>query len=250
MKDFTHPLFDEILYYKTLNSTNKKAEQLIRSENASGNFLVICDQQTGGIGRNDSYWFSPDGGLWFTAALYALPFKSGLTLFSGICVLKALQEYISEELDLTDLSDLKIKWPNDIYWQDKKLCGLLTSYQDRYKYHIIGIGINTNNSIPEQISSLAASLKNVYGQEIDNSRLLKKIFDRFSQDFPVFIEENLDTEFYQKNSFLNNRRIILDTDYEKFTGTVKGINKKGALLLKMDSGMIQPFYSGSVTLLP
>lgn len=249
MKEFSHPFFDEIYYYKTLNSTNKKAEQLIRTETANGNFLVICDQQTGGIGRNDNYWFSPPGGIWMTAALYALPFKSGFTLFSGLCILKALEDYITEELNLPEPDELQIKWPNDIFWGDRKICGLLSNYQENYKYHIIGIGLNSNNTIPDQINSIAVSLKEILGQELDNQNLIKRIFNRFSQDLPVFLEKGLDLKFYLQRSYLLNRRILLDTDFDKYTGEVQGINKNGALLLKLDSGMIQPFYAGSVELI-
>lgn len=249
MNDLNHPFFDEVYFHKTLNSTNKKAEQLIRTEAASGNFLVICEQQTGGIGRNDNYWFSPAGGIWMTAALYALPYRSGFTLFAGMCILKALNEYLHEELNLPEPQDLLIKWPNDIYWQDRKVGGLLTSYQENTKYHLVGIGLNTNNPIPEQINSLAISLKDVINRELDNRIIFDRIFHRFSQDLPVFLEKGLDLTYYLQKSYLLKKRVLLDTDFAKFTGEVQGINKQGALLLKLDSGMIQPFYSGTVELI-
>jgi BirA family transcriptional regulator, biotin operon repressor / biotin---[acetyl-CoA-carboxylase] ligase len=250
MKNFEHPFFDQIFYFNTINSTQKKAEHLIRTETANGNFLILSKEQTGGIGRKDNYWFAPPGGIWATSAIYSIPFKSGVTLFTGICVHKAILEYCSNDLGISSFSDLTIKWPNDIYWQDRKLCGILSSYMDHYKYHTIGIGINTNNTaLPDQIKDLAVSLKGILNKEIDNEILLKKIFDRFSQDFPQFIEQELDVEYYQKNSFLRFKKVTVDTEFDKFTGEALGINSKGALLVKLGSGMIQPFYSGTIDIL-
>jgi len=249
MDKFNHPLFDEVFYSRSLPSTNKKAETLIRSGSDPGNFLVFSDLQTGGIGRKDNIWYSPPEGIWMTVALYSLPFKSGLTIFTGICIHKAILDYLTTDLRLEIPSDcLKIKWPNDIYWKDKKVCGILSNYLDNWKYHIIGVGINTNNNeFPPQLKDTAAALKSIYKHNIDNQILMKRIFDRIREELPAFIEDALDLDYYNKNSLLIHRNIELDTDFDKFSGESLGINKSGALILKLDSGMIQPFYSGTIT---
>jgi len=76
---------------------------------------------------------------------------------------------------------------------------------------------------------------------------MKRIFDRIREELPAFIEDALDLDYYNKNSLLIHRNIELDTDFDKFSGESLGINKSGALILKLDSGMIQPFYSGTIT---
>ena len=248
MKDLQHPFFDEVYYNRILNSTTKKAEHMIRTESAQGNFLVICEEQTAAIGRKNNYWFSPLGGLWFTAAIYGLPVSSGLTLFTGICVHKAIIEHLEQDLQYKGKIMLKLKWPNDVYLNERKLGGILSQYLDSFKYHVIGIGINTNNTeLPEMIEKTAVSLKADFDLDINNKKLVSRIFDRFSQDFPQFLENDLDIAYFNKFSLLTDREILIDTEFEEFKGTVAGVNKKGALLLKMDSGMIQPFYSGTIT---
>jgi len=242
MEDFQHPLFDEIYYFVKIESTNLKAKKLIKNGIARGNFLVISRVQFGGIGRNRNLWFSPDGGIWMTASLYGLTVSYNFTIFTGICILKALTLLFPEIK-----SNLKIKWPNDIYLSNKKLCGILSSNLQAEKYHLLGIGLNSNIcEMPLELDDIATSLKKELDHNIDNKVLVTKIFDNFASYLPDFIEGKLDVKYYNEHSLLKGRTIELDTDFAKFTGIAKGINKSGALLIELKSGMIQPFYAGTV----
>jgi BirA family biotin operon repressor/biotin-[acetyl-CoA-carboxylase] ligase len=242
MKDFQHPLFDEIYSFDKIESTNSKAKKLIKTGEARGNFLVISHIQSGGIGRNRNLWFSPDGGIWMTAALYGLTVSSSFSIFTGICIHKAITELFPEIK-----SKLKIKWPNDIYLNNKKLCGILSSNLQAEKYHLLGIGLNSNVcEIPLELNDIAISLRKELNHNIDNKVLVTKIFDNFASYLPDFIEGELDVKYYNEHSLLKGRIIELDTDFDKFTGIAKGINKSGALLIELKPGMIQPFYAGTV----
>ena len=242
MKDFQHLLFDEIYYFDKIESTNLKAKKLIKDGTARGNFLVISRIQSGGIGRNRNRWTSPDGGIWMTVGLYGLSVESSLTIFASICIHKALTELLPEIK-----SNLKIKWPNDIYLNNKKLCGILSSNLQAEKYHLLGIGLNSNVcEIPLELDDIAISLRKELDHDIDNKVLVTKIFDNFATDLPDFIEEKLDVRYYSEHSLLKGRSIELDTDFDKFNGIAKGINKSGALLIELKPGMIQPFYAGTV----
>lgn len=242
MKNFNHPLFDEIRFFDKIKSTDKKADNLIKSGQISGNFLLIAKTQSGGIGRKENTWFSPEGGIWITAALYGLSVESNLTIFTGICIHKALLQ-LFPKMQI----NLKIKWPNDIYLNEKKLCGILSSHNSAYKYHLIGIGINTNFlEFPEDLIKISISLQQHLKKKIDNSKLVKIIFDIFSSDLPAFIEGKLDLKYFNEHSLLKGKKIELDTDFAIFSGICKGINKKGAILLELKEGMIQPFFAGTV----
>ena len=243
MKDFTHPLFDEIIFKNKTGSTNKLAEKLIKNKEVAGNILCIARTQTGGLGRKHNVWFSPEGGIWMSAGIYGLSVESSLTIFTGICIHKALIELFPQISN-----DLKIKWPNDIYLNDKKLCGVLTTHLGAHKYHIIGIGINTNFSeFPDELKNTSTATLQYLKNEIDNTLLIQKIFDIFAANLPDFIEYKLDVSYFNKHSLLKGKNAELDTDFDKFTGLVKGINKTGALLMELKSGMIQPFYAGTVS---
>jgi BirA family biotin operon repressor/biotin-[acetyl-CoA-carboxylase] ligase len=241
MKNYKHKLFDEILYFEKLDSTSKKAERLIKSKQVAGNFLIISKQQKSGIGRGKNTWFSPEGGIWMTAALYGLDVKSNLTIFTGIAIHKAIISLFPELKE-----SLKIKWPNDVYLNNRKLCGILSNHLSTYKYHLLGIGINTNNKIPLELVDIAISLKKDLNYEVKNSEIMNELFNIFAEDLPGFIEGQLDIKYFERNSLLLNKTIELDTDFDKFTGISRGINKDGALLLELKKGMIQPFFAGTV----
>ena len=242
MKNFYHPFFDDVVYFNKLDSTTKRAEKLIKTNEDQGNFLVIAGGQSSGIGRKKNSWFSPKGGIWITAAIYGLSVESNLTIFSGICIHKALIELFPEMKN-----KLKIKWPNDICLSDKKLCGILSSHLTARKYHLIGIGINSNiTAFPDDLSETATSLQKELKADINNSELVKNIFDIFSNDLPEFVEGKLDVKYFNRYSLLKGKRVELDTDFDKFSGIAKGINKSGALLIELKSCMIQPFYAGTI----
>ncbi|MDA3814064.1 MAG: biotin--[acetyl-CoA-carboxylase] ligase [Candidatus Cloacimonetes bacterium] len=242
MKNFKHPLFDEVLHFNKVSSTSSKAERLINSNTTQGNFLCLAGEQSSGKGRGNNSWFAPAGGLWLTAALYRFDFKSNITIFTGICIHKTLSELFPAIAE-----KLKIKWPNDIYLSDKKICGILTSNLSNKRYHLIGIGMNTNViGLDEEMSPNATSLQIELGKAVDNEKVLTSIFNNFASALPGFVEEELDEKYFNQHSLLKGLHIELDTDYDTFRGKAKGIDKNGALLIELKSGMIQPFYAGSV----
>lgn len=242
MKNFQHKLFDEMYFYEKLSSTSKQAVKMIKNETAQGNFLVVAEEQSSGMGRNKNSWSSPVGGIWMTAGLYSLSVSSNLTIFTGICIHKALSE-----LYPTITNELKIKWPNDIFWKNKKLCGILSNHLSFSKYHLLGIGLNSNiGAFSPGIEDIAVSLSEILNQELDNKQIISKIFDNFAADFPDFIENSFDLKYFNFHFLLKGKEIVLDTDFDKYSGLCKGINKNGAILIELKPGMIQPFYAGSV----
>lgn len=242
MTEFKHNFFDEVYTLGRVNSTVSRSLKMIKQAEANGNFLLIAEQQASGQGRNNQSWYSPDGGIYMSANLYGLIVESSLTLFMGICIHKALLEsfpYLDKEL--------QIKWPNDIYLDNLKLGGILSVHQPRHRYHSIGIGINTNiDEFPPKLQEIATSLFCCLHFQIDNQKLIEKIFDRFMLDFPEYIENGLDQHYFNKYSLLAGKEIVLDSGFEHYQGICKGINKNGAILLQLPSKMIQPFYAGSI----
>jgi BirA family transcriptional regulator, biotin operon repressor / biotin---[acetyl-CoA-carboxylase] ligase len=238
------PFFDHVHRFKNLDSTLTKAKQLIINRDIQGNFLIIADKQTAGMGRKENYWHSPNGGLWVTAGLYNIPVKNSITIFIGLCIIKALSQLYPQLKD-----NIGIKWPNDIMYDGKKIGGILTTNHPTFRYLLAGIGINTNNTeFLGDLETSALALTTIIGQEIDNIELVTAIFAQFSELLPDFIENELTNliEDYHRLSILENRVITIKTEFEEFSGLVSGITPQGAILLKLDNGYIQPFYSGTV----
>ncbi|MCD4652101.1 MAG: biotin--[acetyl-CoA-carboxylase] ligase [Candidatus Cloacimonetes bacterium] len=233
-----HILFDEIIHKSKATSTMKIAESYIRNQTKFGNFLVVADEQSGGRGRGKNIWHSPAGGLWMTAALQNLNVGANLTLFVGVCIRRALA--------LT-APDVLLKWPNDIYYGNRKLSGILTNALTHHHYHVIGIGINTNvENFPPELNAI--SLSKITGKPVDNEAVTISIFDQVAAELPNYIQNGLMPyiEDFRSHHLLNGKVVTLDTGFQEFTGQVKGVSSKGALLMELKDGMIQPFFSGTI----
>lgn len=241
--------FDKVKHYKEIDSTFAEAKRLIKARKIAGNFLLTADKQTEGVGRKGNIWLSPVGGLWVTAGISKLPVKSSITIFTALMIVKTVIKQFPETEDY-----IGIKWPNDILIDGKKMGGILTSNFPMYDYLLIGIGLNTNNSSPEdyQAVSLSDALTAICPdksrKQVDHHLLLSDLFDAFGNDLPNLLEEGLNSflQEYYRYSLLENKEIILRTEFQDYHGTVKGLNNEGALLVKLDSGFTQPFLSGSV----
>lgn len=240
--EFNHILFDRFLYLKSTGSTMQKAIDLIQSKEISGNFLIVAEEQTLGKGRGNSTWYSPHGGLWMTAALYNLHLDANITIFAGICLHKTLLALFPSLS-----AELTIKWPNDLFWDNRKIGGILCNYLEAHKYHLLGIGLNSNcQYLPENISTTASALNMILVHPVDNAIILDNLWDIFAADLPRLIDKGVDQDYFRNNSLLMNKKVLIDTEFQSFSGIVRGINHRGALLLEMKKGMIQPIYSGSV----
>lgn len=216
---------------------------MIKEHQELGNFLVVADEQSGGKGRGKNKWFSPLGGLWFTIGLKSLPLKADFTLFTGLMIRRVLAK-------IYDTDTIKIKWPNDLMINDKKCCGMLTSHLGYHEYHIVGCGIDTNiESFDEEVKDVATSMFIETGYKKSNSEILSAIIDVFSSELFNYLSNGFASYIkeYTDHSYLIGKRVIIGSDFAEFEGEVLGINKKGALLVKFPDGMIQPFYSGTIS---
>jgi len=240
------PFFDQRLDYKRIGSTFAEARKLILNREVQGNFLVVAETQSSGKGRKEKEWFSPQGGLWLTAGFYNLPLKSSFTIYLAISIAEVVNQLFPETA-----GSLLIKWPNDLMLQDRKVGGILTTAYPDLKYIISGIGLNTNNrEFPPELKNIADSLARFTGKEIDNELLLGRIFDKISEGLPDYLDNELlklKPLYESEYSYLKDKKILLNTDFEEFAGRVKGINQKGALILQLENGSYQPLYSGSIT---
>ena len=111
----------EPIYYATVDSTNTEAKRLLNA-GYRGNFLVVADEQTAGRGRQGKQFYSPRStGIYMTVVVHhgrRLQDAVSVTTAAGVAVCRAIEE-------LTDKLP-QIKWVNDVYIDDKKICGILT----------------------------------------------------------------------------------------------------------------------------
>jgi len=220
-----------VFYFEELESTNITAKEKIKEKTIDGT-VVIAGVQKGGKGRKDRKWDSPKGGLWFSVIFYPkIPPQNGmlLTMTSSISVAKAIEE-------LTGLKPV-IKWPNDLLLGGKKICGILTELDaeiDRINNAVVGIGINVNNTIPDDLKDSASSLLlENNNKTVSRVDLLRSIIGYLDEYYHEMLSGNYDLirDIWLSYSNIIGRKIKVKNDLSDLTGIVKDIDTSGCLVL-------------------
>lgn len=243
--DFLGDVFDEVsltmflrrkgldlpvLFFESTDSTNTRAKSLALGERG----IVAAAQQQGGRGRLGRSFVSGPGGVYFT--YYCRP--KGLSpmdalkavFCAALAVRSALREY----------TDCAIKWTNDIYAGDKKVCGILcemVSDSDSVQYLIQGIGINVNNEIEEDLEGKAASLKQLSGKTLNRAEICAEVVCRLERYNGLLISGRFGEALseYKKHCLTLGRRVAVEGT-QGFEGIAEDIDKNGFLIVKTSSG--------------
>ena len=160
----------KIKKYKKVQSTNDIALKLIK-ENVSEPTLITTEMQTKGRGRVGKKWISKNGNLFISLLFKYDPKKIN---FKQFAILNAF--LVKNVISKITLKRIKIKWPNDLLFNEKKFCGILQEVikNNNFNYLIVGIGLNTN-IVPENKSFRSTSLKNILNKKVNNKSILKNI---------------------------------------------------------------------------
>lgn len=235
--------------YEVTDSTNIRA-RLLAEEGAPEGTVAVADRQSAGRGSRGRSWESPGGcGIFMSAVLRPdiPPVRASMvTLTAAYSIAKVLREGYG--------LDVKIKWPNDIVLNRKKLAGILTemSSESDFIYHIVtGIGINVNmESFPEELSDKATSLRMETGRRFGRAALTAEILNRLERDYERFVRDQ-DLGFLMKeyNEMLINRdqEVRLLQRGQAGGGIARGINSMGALLVERADGSLEEVFSGEVS---
>ncbi|MBQ0043025.1 MAG: biotin--[acetyl-CoA-carboxylase] ligase [Lachnospiraceae bacterium] len=240
-----------VIYKEVTGSTNVDAHNLAMSGSPSGT-LVVADSQTSGRGRQGRTWYTREANAVAMSLLVRPSFPvdacSRLTLLAGLSVAQAIQE-----TDASNVACVQIKWPNDVVINGKKVCGILTElFCDKDSYHVvIGIGINVSNTdFENEISAMAGSIYNQTGIRIDRAKLIGRVVDIFSENYRNY-EKELNLRLIKSDyngllAGLGSVVRVLDPKGE-YTGTSRGINDTGELLVETEDGIIHEVYAGEVS---
>ena len=166
----------KITHFKTLESTNQYLQNLLNEGVDIVNNVVVTDFQTSGKGQGKNVWQSEDGkNLLFSIALDMSFLKAEnqflLTQIVSVTMIDVLKKYLPEE-------SLFIKWPNDIYFNDKKIAGILIKNEIKGMMmgtSIIGIGLNVNQTSFDESLPNPISMKMITGKEYNLETLLYDI---------------------------------------------------------------------------
>jgi BirA family biotin operon repressor/biotin-[acetyl-CoA-carboxylase] ligase len=237
------------IFLESVGSTNNYAKK-IAEEGAPSGTLVIAEEQTGGKGRRGRTWTAARGSNVMMTLLLRPEIQpehaSMLTLLMALAVAGGIRK-------MTGL-DARIKWPNDVVVNGKKICGILTEMNtevDYINYVVIGTGINVNQvEFPEEIAHMAGSLCNELGQKVSRSALIQVILEELERLYEIFLKtEDLSEVCEKYNEICANvgHEIRVLEPGNEYTGTTEGINAKGELVVQKSSGERVCVYSGEVS---
>lgn len=243
-----------VSYKKETGSTNIDCKQLA-AQGAPHGTLAVAETQVSGRGRRGKGWQSPAGEAIYMSLLCRPdipPDKAPmLTLVMGISVAEAVEHY-------TGLP-ARIKWPNDIVVNGKKICGILTEMEmgletKEIQSLVIGVGINVNNrAFPEGLQQVATSLlleSEKKDGKIFRAPLVQHVMEAFEKNYELFLQ-TLDMSLLREryNAYLVNRNAavkVLDPKGE-YTGIAREIDDAGDLLVETEDGKVKKVYSGEVS---
>ena len=229
-----------IKIYDVVGSTNDEAKKLCLG--FSGEGLIIADGQTSGRGRQGHTFYSPsEKGLYFTAVLRpntSLLDSTPLTAAAALAVVEALED--------VQIKNAAIKWVNDIFIGDRKICGILAEsvfVGGEYKAAIIGIGINiTTEKFPDEIKDVAGSI----GKEIDRDALAAEIFIKLKRLCDALPDRSFMKKYAEK-CFILGRKITFSRGGKDYVGVAERIDENGALIVSTSDGKMT-LQSGEISI--
>ncbi|MEA4956724.1 Bifunctional ligase/repressor BirA [bioreactor metagenome] len=240
----------EIYSFKEVESTNSVAKFLAKQGSPEGT-VVISETQTKGKGRRGKKWESPSGGVWLSIILKPDidPSKASLiTLATGVAVARTLRG-----MNI----DARIKWPNDILINNKKVCGILTEANAKFnsvEYVIVGVGIDTNLNVDvltEDVKNRATSLSVEAKIEIKESETIANFLNEFEEVYNLFKLEQFDDIMYdwrRMSQTIGSYVEIRQPLGKVLKGNAVGINNQGALILELTNGELKKVISGECNL--
>ncbi|MGQ0505672.1 MAG: biotin--[acetyl-CoA-carboxylase] ligase [Myxococcaceae bacterium] len=245
----TSEIGQEIHYSDTLASTNEEAFRLANDEAPHG-AVVICEEQTSGKGRRGRAWASPPClNLYCSVILRPdLPPQRApeLTLVAAVALAQTLVDSGAKA---------RIKWPNDVQVDDKKIAGILTELSadvERVHFAVVGLGVNLNSELedfPPDVAELATSLVIARGERVPRALFTAALFARLEQWLEVHAEEGFGRirEAWKSMSSTLGHEVLVKTDKLELRGMAEDIDEAGALMVRAPDGTLHRILAGDVT---
>ncbi|MHC4617770.1 MAG: biotin--[acetyl-CoA-carboxylase] ligase [Planctomycetota bacterium] len=237
----------KVLVYSSTSSTNDIAAEYSRNKENDG-LVIFAEHQTAGRGRAGSKWLSARSDS-ILCSIVLTHCNCSAELLALTCAV-AVAEAIGKVGD----SEAKIKWPNDVRVNDRKIAGILLESK-KYKaanVYIMGIGINCHqkkDSFPAELRSAATSMDIESGIKCDRLSLAKRLLasmDRWLEAAEKRPRKVIDR--WRDLSILLGRRVTLVFNRRKFTGNCIGIDPEKGLILQLETGGVRMFDAAHTTI--
>ena len=232
-----------------IDSTSLELRRRMSAEQLPHGYCISADFQTAGHGQATNRWESEDGkNLLFSTLLRPTIISAAeqfvITEFVTLAIINALQDYIRQKIT--------IKWPNDIYVGDKKLCGILIENAlcgPTIDTCIVGIGININQELFVSDAPNPVSLKQLNGRDNDRGEILEDIYHNILNYYDYLADNWQNNDIRQSLHYEYMNNLYRRTGYhnystpegEHFRAEIEDIGPQGHLTLRLESGELRTF---------
>ncbi len=246
----TESLGRNIILFDEIDSTNNEAKKIAAAGEAHGT-VVIADRQTMGKGRMGRSFVSPAG----TGVYMSVIIRPDISVESAGLITSAAAVAAAEAVEKVCGQKIMIKWVNDLYLNDKKICGILTEASmglemKALDYAVIGIGINVRSvrgMFDEELSSRASSIEDETGVRPDRNVLCAEILNRL-EFWLSSIERRDFLHEYRRREYLTGKLITANVGNSSVVGSAVGIDNNANLMIELPGGEIKHLNSGEANL--
>lgn len=226
------------IYLDEVDSTNR---YLLEYQPAEGEDATICvaDFQTAGRGCGSNSWESERGkNLLFSLLIHPTDIEAReqfhISMAISLAICDAMQSY--------GMKDVSVKWPNDIYWKDKKLCGILIENRLSGTFirdSIIGIGLNVNQDVFLSDAPNPVSMRQILGREFNRDEVLRRILAKLN-----VCRCMVDFTYMRYNAMLYRRGkgfFPFRNASGEFMAEILETDRSGLLMLRKQGGEVQSY---------
>lgn len=227
-------VFDEI------DSTNTEAKRMIL-DGFLGDALLVAHTQTAGRGRMGRHFYSPDQ----TGAYFSILHTLSTPLCDAVAITSAASVAVMRAIRSLTGIQTEIKWVNDLYYNGKKVCGILTEAASvgESTHVIVGIGINLNTAdFPAELTDIAGSL----GTQLNTAELIAQIYREIS----LYLRDPDNRDWltdYREHSCVIGRRVAWTEAGNTHGGIAESIDEDGALLIRDEKNNLVRLHTGEVS---
>ena len=254
-KDF-HKI--QVECFKEIDSTNLYAKKLLAASPRLNKKVIIAEHQTAGRGRMGRTFYSPAKSGIYLSAIYSpanpITNPAKITAFSAVAVCRAIKKLYGIET--------KIKWINDIFYKDKKICGILTEGFTNFETSliesaIIGIGIDieeNKEAFPEEVKKIAGSIFSNNTDTLNTHVSRCELAAEVSVQLFKILEETPEAVFkeYKELSFLLGKTLtvypVIGDEKSSYKAKAVDIDENASLIVELSDGSRKSLFSGEVSL--
>jgi BirA family biotin operon repressor/biotin-[acetyl-CoA-carboxylase] ligase len=231
-----------LVYYPQVASTSDTLRRLALQKELPEGYTVVAGSQEVGKGRKGSAWESPPGGLWFSCYFRPELPAAQMPLFSVVFSV-AVQVAVQAATGIS----LSLQWPNDLYYRDAKICGLLLEFQgemERTDYLILGAGLYLNRGQ----GGGHVTLGDLTGADYDLNRLLLTLLSQLEAEYLDFRAGGFPEQLARYKRGLRHwgKNLSVSSAGQKFTGRNTDVSEQGFLILEAPDHTRRVLVSGDI----